>query len=329
MIISVLFVFAGVLHSAPVADAPLALVQTIPLKGVAGKLDHLCVDAKGQRLFLANKVNNTLDIIDLKTGKLVKQIADQGKISGVDYSADLDMIYVGNGSGVCNGFDGKEYKSVFSTPAAGADNVHFHSGTKTVFVAHGTSLSELDGKTGKIKTTIELPGVSHGFRLDKKAGKVYVVVTKPSLVAVVDLKKAGVVEKFPLTLSDAGSPVAHDSKNGLLFVGCPKKPMVVVFDTKTGKELASIIIPAGIDDLHYDGKNNRLYASCDDGRLAVIERKESKYSVIAEIETPKSSRTCAWKSGKLYLGVPKQEGKDGPEIRVFDAKPGSAKNADE
>src|SRR5947208_424080 len=77
----------------------LVLVKTIPLKGVAGKLDHLAVDSKGERLFVANKPNNTLDIVDLKTGKLIKQIADQGKVSGVSFAEDLDMIYVGNGAG--------------------------------------------------------------------------------------------------------------------------------------------------------------------------------------------------------------------------------------
>jgi DNA-binding beta-propeller fold protein YncE len=93
------------------ADAELLVLKsTIRSKGVAGKLDHLAVDVKGERLFLANKPNNTLDIIDLKSGKLVKQIAEQGKVSGVAYAADLDRIYVGNGAGTCNCFEGKEYK---------------------------------------------------------------------------------------------------------------------------------------------------------------------------------------------------------------------------
>jgi hypothetical protein len=53
----------------------------------------------------------------------------------------------------------------------------------------------------------------------------------------------------------------------------------------------------------------------------VIEKQGEKYEVISKLETPKDSRTCAWKSGKLYLGVPKQEGKDGPEIRIYEARP--------
>jgi DNA-binding beta-propeller fold protein YncE len=305
------------------ADAPLELVQKIPLKGVDGKLDHLTVDAKGMRLFVANKPNNTLDIVDLKTGKLVKQIADQGKVSGVAYAADLDMVYVGNGAGVCNGFACKDYSCAFSTKMPGADNVQYHSGTKMLYVAQGETMSVLDAKTGEVKESIKLPGSSHGFRIDKKAAKIFVVMTKPATIGVVDLVKNEVTDKFSLTLSDGGSPIAYDAKDNLLFIGCPKKPMVVVFDAKTGKELTSIAIPSGVDDLHFDSKRGRLYASCADSVLAVIEKKGDVYEVIARLETPKSSRTCAFSGtvGKLYLAVPKQKDKDGPEIWVYEAKP--------
>jgi DNA-binding beta-propeller fold protein YncE len=301
------------------AEEPLVLVQTIQLKGVEGKLDHLAVDSKGQRLFVANKINNTLDVVDLKTGKLVTQIPDQGKVSGVAFAGDLDMVYVGNGSGVCNGFDCKTFKEVFSTKAPGADNVHYHSGNHMVYVAQDEAISVLDAKTGEVKAAIKMPGSTHGFKIDKKAAKLFVVLAKPNQIGVIDLNKNELLEKFPL--SDAGSPIAYDAKNGLLFVGYSKGAKVVALDAKTGKELAAIAIPAGIDDLHFDSKRNRLYASCSDSALIVIEKKGENYEVIAKIETPKLSKTSAWSSNKLFLGVPKQGGKEGPEVRVFEARP--------
>ena len=198
------------------------------------------------------KPNNTLDIVDLKTNKLIKQIPDQKKVSGVTYAADLDMIYVGNGVGVCNAIDGKTYEQVFSTPANGADNVHFHSGNNRIYVGQDEILSELDAKTGNVTASIKLPGAVHGFKIDKKAGRIYAVLTKQNFVAVIDIETHKVIDSFPMTLSDAGSPIAQDAERGLLFVGCPKaKPMVLVFDTKSGKEVASVSIPAGIDDLHF------------------------------------------------------------------------------
>src|SRR5438094_9866705 len=88
---------------ATAGPATLELVRTIPLKGAAGRLDHLALDAKGHRLFVANLSNNSLDVVDLKAGKLIKQVPGQKKIQGIAYAADLDRIFVGNGvGGECN-----------------------------------------------------------------------------------------------------------------------------------------------------------------------------------------------------------------------------------
>ena len=304
--------------------APLVLVQKIPLKGVIGNLDHLAVDARGGRLFVANKANNTLDVIDLKAGTLVKQIPDQTRVSGVAYAGDLDMIFVGNGGGVCNGLDGKNYKTVFSTPAEKADNVYYHSGKKEVYVAHGETVSVLDAKTGAVKARISTGCKTHEFRVDKKANKLFINLGNPSTVAVIDLGKNEVVERFKLTKTETNGPLAYDARAGLLFVGCGgKAPMIIAVDAKSGKELASVVIPAGIDNLHYDSKRNRLYASCSEGAVAVVEKKGDKYELIAKVETAMRAKTSVYHSGsgRLYVGVPRVEGTESPQVFVYEARP--------
>jgi DNA-binding beta-propeller fold protein YncE len=300
------------------------LVQTIPLKGVIGNLDHLAVDARGGRLFVANKANNTLDVVDLKAGMLVKQIPDQSRVSGVAYYGDLDMIFVGNGGGVCNAIDGKDYKTVFSTKAEKADNVYYHSGNKMVYVAHGETVSVLDAKTGAVKDRISTGGKTEEFRVDKKANKLFINLRSPSVVAVIDLGKNQVVDRLKLTKTETNGPLAYDAKAGLLFVGCGgKAPMIIVVDAKTGMELDSVVIPAGIDNLHYDSKRNRLYASCGDGAVAVVEKKGDKYALIAKVETPKKAKTSTYHagSGRLYVGAPRVEGTEAPQVLVYEARP--------
>src|SRR5215212_7760234 len=86
--------------------APLELIQTIDLKGPVGKLDHFALDTKRDYLLVANQINNSLDVVDLKAGKLLKQVPGQKGISGVAYVPDLDRVFVGNsGGGVCNIFN--------------------------------------------------------------------------------------------------------------------------------------------------------------------------------------------------------------------------------
>src|SRR5437868_15488110 len=98
--------------AAPAFAGPaIELTQTIVLKGKSGKLDHLALDGKRDRLFLANTTNGTLDVVDLKAGKLLKQVPGQTGIHGVSYAADLDRVFVGLGAGgLCNVFDGADYK---------------------------------------------------------------------------------------------------------------------------------------------------------------------------------------------------------------------------
>jgi len=118
---------------APVAQAQaLELVQTIVLKGKPGKLDHLALDGQRDRLFLANTVNGTLDVVDLKTGKLLRQVPGQTGVQGLAYAADLDRLFVGlGGGGLCNVFDGATYKllKTFSSAATPTTSATTRPGT--------------------------------------------------------------------------------------------------------------------------------------------------------------------------------------------------------
>jgi hypothetical protein len=74
--------------------------------------------------------------------------------------------------------------------------------------------------------------------------------------------------------------------------------------------------------LFYDAKRKRIYASCGEGFLAVIKQTDANtYKLETKIATVKDARTCFFdaESGRLYLGVPRQAGKKGPEIHVYQA----------
>src|SRR5262249_34403126 len=139
---------------------PLERVQTIALKGPAGGLDHLAVDTKRGRLFVANTVNGTLDIVDLRAGKLLKQVPGQGRIRGIDSSPEVDRVFVGNGTGgVCNTFDGDTYELVKSVPLGDdADNVRYNPRTRRIYVVHADAeLSVIDAGDYTLRSPIALP----------------------------------------------------------------------------------------------------------------------------------------------------------------------------
>src|SRR5258708_1813351 len=173
---------AALLLSRLAPAAELELKRTIDLKGKAGNLDHLALEAKRERLFLANKTNNTLDIIDLKTGKLLEQKANQTAIQGVVYAPEVDRVFVGLGTnGLCNVFDGEKYalKGTISFKDD-ADNVRYNPKTGLVYVAHAVnSLGVLDAKTLVKKADIKLSAPAQSFVLETKRPRMYLVTPMP------------------------------------------------------------------------------------------------------------------------------------------------------
>jgi DNA-binding beta-propeller fold protein YncE len=307
--------------------ATLELLQTIPLKGAAGRLDHLAIDTRNGRLFVANLSNNSLDVVDLKAGKLVKQVPDQRKIQGIAYAPDLDRIYVGNGiGGECNVFDGKDYRLLKSIKLPGADNVRYLARRGLTYVGHAEkSLSAIDARTYEVKATVKLPGRPEGFQLETRRPRLYMNTVDPTRLVVVDTDKNEVLHTHALTLADRSYPMALDEANHRVFLGCRNKPSVVVVDSESGREVTSVGIPEDIDDLFYDARNRRLYASCGAGALAVVRQRDADhYEPLETIRTVKLARTCFFDpaaGGRLYLGVPRQEGEEGPSIRVYKPRP--------
>jgi hypothetical protein len=72
-----------------------------------------------------------------------------------------------------------------------------------------------------------------------------------------------------------------------------------------------------------DSGRKRLFASCGDGKLIVLKLVDADHvEPIESIDTPKGARTCAYaaETGRLYLAAPRQEGKQGPTILVYQVK---------
>jgi hypothetical protein len=48
-------------------SSPFSLTQTIAIPNVNGRIDHMAIDIRGQKLFVAELGNNSLDVVDLKS----------------------------------------------------------------------------------------------------------------------------------------------------------------------------------------------------------------------------------------------------------------------
>src|SRR4051812_8118595 len=89
---------------------PLRLQKSIPLPGVEGRLDHMAVDLKGQRLFVAATGNGSVEVIDLKTGKLLRSVKGFKGPQGIAYCPESNRLVVaGRDDGSIQFLDGTSF----------------------------------------------------------------------------------------------------------------------------------------------------------------------------------------------------------------------------
>jgi DNA-binding beta-propeller fold protein YncE len=318
--------------SADAQELPLKRVNTIALKGPVGGMDHLAIDVRRGRLFVANTSNNSLDIVDLKADKLLQQKSGQGHIRGIDYSPEVDRIFVGNGTGgVCNTFDGESYTLIKSVALGDdADNVRYNPRSGRIYVVHADSeLSIIDGKDFTVRSPIALSKDLGAFKLETGRPRMYLCSKAEGQVVLIDTQKDEVVGKFPVAPAGVGNnaALAIDEPNHRLFVGCRQNPSLVVMDGNTGKIVASVPIPGDVDDVSFDPTRKRIYASCGDGAIAVVRQLDAdRYESLATIPTVKKARTSILNTadGRLYLAVPRMADRPAqkdPEIWVYEPAP--------
>src|SRR5690348_4720903 len=325
-----LFIFM-LAFGAPIAcarqNAPLRLVDTIPLPNVHGRIDHFDVDVSGHRLFMSALGNNTLEVFDLRSNKVIHEIHGLHEPQGVTYVPKSNRIFVANGDdGKCGVFDGSTYQLLKTVQlSSDADDTRYDSATDQVFVGYGdgakAGIAILDGTTGSLVGTINLPDHPESFQLEENGQKIYVnIPSANNIVDVVDRSARKVVATWTLGGAQDNFPMALDEANHRLFITCRTPAEVLILDTRSGKIIARIPSVTHADDAWYDPANKRAYTSGGGGFITVIgEEDANHYRTVAQIKTAPGARTSCLvpELKRLYLGVWGQGGRP-EELRVYE-----------
>src|SRR5207253_11119037 len=110
--------------------------------------------------------------------------------------------------------------------------------------------------------------------------------------------------------------MALDEPDHCLFVGCRRPARLLVLDTASGAQVASLPIAADTDDLFYDPARHQLYVLCGGGSIDILSQRDpSHYEALAQLPTAAGARTGLWvpDQSRLYLAVP-HRGRQATEI---------------
>ena len=313
------------------AAAPFKLLQKIPMPNVKGRLDHFGVDLKGKRLFVAalGDDQNTVEVIDLKSGKWISSIPGQSKPQGLFYSPNYNKLFVANGTdGTCKIFTGDTFKLIESLPlGTDADHVGYDPATKYLYVGFGDAksggLAIIDTRTNKHIGDIKTDARSGGIKIEKSKPQTFVTLTGATNIGVVDLKKREQVSAWPTGVA-GNVALALDEGHHRLFDGVREPATLIILDTESGKEVSRLEGVAGIDDLWYDSARNRVYASggrgFDVGFVYAYQEKDADhYELTGKVPTAPGAGTSFWSAelNRLYVAAPTND-KEGAAILVFE-----------
>ena len=290
----------------------LSRVGEIRMASVQGRIDHLTIDETGRRLFVAALGNDTVEVLDLRSGSVLQSLR------GFHEPQGIGQPLAGNLVGVANGGSGdlvlldRAALRVVKTVALGsdADNVRFDATARRFYVGYGSGAIGAVTEDGTRAGDVQLPDHPESFQLESGGSRLFVNVPGARAVVVVDRHTMQVQGKWPLTGAAANYPMALDEAGHRLFVGCRSPATVLEFDTTTGKQVAAVPTVGDTDDMFYDAKRQRLYVIGGEGFVDVFACNGSALARLARVATAGGARTGLFVAAedRLYVAAPRRGG---------------------
>jgi DNA-binding beta-propeller fold protein YncE len=316
-----LFLYGRQLLAKALPSSPFNLVQIIAIPNVNGRIDHMAIDIRDQKLLIAELENDSLDVVDLKAAKRIHSVSNNSRLlnepQSIVFIPELNRIFVSNGlDGTVDVFNAKSFIFIkkIKLPSDDADNMHYDPNNRLLYVGYGEgSLGIIDATNYNIVGNIRLSGHPESFQIEREKSvlgqkqRIFINVPQSKSVEVVDSQKRMVYKTWPIVSAQNNYPMALDEANHRLFVGTRDPPKLMVFDSNSGKLVSILDIANDADDIFYDAVKKRIYVSCGVGFVNIFQQQDANhYSITDSIPTAIGARTSLLvpELHRFYLAVP-------------------------
>ncbi|HVB03696.1 MAG TPA: hypothetical protein VNE41_08245 [Chitinophagaceae bacterium] len=274
----------------------LRVVRMIPLTGIKGRIDHLDINLATRVVYISALGNNSLEEVDLRTGKLIRSIGGLDGPQGVVYIPRFDEVMVANGgNGKCDFFNARTGQKLGMVQLSGdADNVRLGPGGIKVYVGYGHGgIAVIDAHTHLVNALVQLPAHPESFQLDEGGNRIFVNLPDAGMTAVLDKQHLKVVGTWRRALPAGNFPMAMDTAHHQLYIGYRFPSRLITLDDRTGKILAENALAPDADDLYFDYLSGSIFASCGAGFLDIYRLQTAgTMKQVGAIPTRKGARTA-------------------------------------
>lgn len=315
---------AVLVSAAPAAGepAPLQLEATVKLLHTGGRIDHMAVDLRRRKLFVAELGNGTVDVIDLAAHVVVGRIGGLNDPQGVGYSAAADRLAVASaGDGTVRYYRGDTLAPAGVTALGDdADNIRVDPRDGSFVVGYGRGgLAVLDPVSGARRMDVRLPAHPEGFQLDPDRPRAYVNLPDPRQVVAVDLVTGRIAWTLPTGAARGNFPMAIASSDTALAVVFRSPAELMLIDRERGVIRARLPACDDADDVFFDPKRRQIYVSCGGGVVDTWRWDGAAYRAMPPTPTAGGARTSLFVPELDRLFVAERAGLLGSEgaVRIY------------
>jgi YVTN family beta-propeller protein len=317
------FLTASLIWSAAVTAqpaTPLVLETKIPLGQISGRIDHLGIDVNRQRLFVAELGNNSLGVVDLAAGKVLRTVTGLSEPQGVAYVPFADSVFVANaGDGSVHVLRGDDLAPIGRVELGNdADNVRVDTRRNRVLVGYGNgALAVIDPETRTKAADIRLKGHPKSFQIDETGTKVFVNVPDARDIEVADLA-SDTTRSLPTRGAGSNFPMAINREAHRVLVVFRSPPTLMALSSQDGRVVTKIETCGDADDVFVDPKRHRVYVSCGEGVVDLLAQGEAGYQHLAHVPTVSGARSSLFvpELDRLFVAV-RARSKEPAAIWVF------------
>lgn len=298
-------------------EAAYHLEHVVTVPGTGTGWDYVAIDQPGQRIFIAHRKDG-LQVYDIRGREVIRTLADSEGANTSAIAGEFDRGIAGTTDGHVVVFEVSTLKTLarYRSTTGGFDGAAYEPVSKRFAIvgeadeARGrTPVLFFDGRTGKPAGSLWLDSVKVDAPRADDAGHLFLPLRDKSVVAKVDARSLQRVGTLPLKGCVRPAALETDNAGGRIFVGCrgdaKAAPALAVLDAASGRQVATVPIGRGVDDVFYDRRAGTIVsANGDDASMTVIRRAPSgQYRVAATVGTRARARTGALDqvTGKIYL----------------------------
>ena len=272
----------------------------------SGGWDYLSVDETHHKIYVSH--GNQVNILDETTGDSVGCVSHTNGVHGIAFVQEKNEGYISAGrlNSIIT-FDLTTYQIKDSIKVGkNPDAIFYDESQKHIITCNGKSsdVTFVDVNTDKVVGTLPLGGKPETAVSDGN-GFLFVNLEDKNEVLKLDGKNFKVLAHYKLNGGKAPTGLSIDTKTNRLMVSCGDSPLMIILDSKTGKQITTIKTGDGTDGNAFDPATNLLFSSNGEGTLTIIkEVNANTFKLVKNLVTEKSARTIGINTQNHHVYLP-------------------------